>query len=182
MGRHLSKRSPMVRFEITLPRQLTHRLRLIRGVTGIPVKEWCRLQLQIACDMELTRRPGAFWLRPGSRIYRLNLEQRDVEPVPVPITAAQGGERVWVREIFPDLHVGRGDPGLGPKEQDGSILCDLSADEDGQVELRAVVVACGDVLPMAVPYTTGLGYVKARKERERRRKLAEEDLLGDAES
>jgi len=170
MAKHLGRASKMARYDITLPRQTIQRLKLVRAITGIPIKEWIRSQVNIACDLELCRRPGAFWLRPGSRIYRMETDREDLSTfVAVPLTVAFGGERVWIREIFPDLSVGEGDPGLDKDAQDGTILCDLSADEEGQVSMRSVLVASADCLPMAVAYTTGLGAVKTRKARERRR-------------
>jgi len=170
MGKHLGRASKMARYELTLPRQTIQRLKLVRAVTGVPIKEWCRRVICLAVDQELCRRPGAYWLRPGSKIYRMQTDRADPSAfVPVPLTVSQGGERVWVREIFPDLSVGEGDPGLDVKAQDGTILCDLSADEEGQVAMRSVLVASADCIPMEVAYTTGLGAVKTRKTRERRR-------------
>lgn len=181
MGRHLSKGSKLARYELTLPRQTIQRLKLVRAVTGIPIKEWLRAQVMMAVDLELCRRPGAFWLRPGARIYRMNMAADDPTGlIPVPLTVSQGGERVWIMEILPDLDVGRGDEGLGKDEQHGAVLCDLSADEDGQVEMRRVLVASADVLARDVAYNTGLGAIKLRKARELRRKASMEKMRRDA--
>lgn len=181
-GPHLTKNSKLARMDVTIPRQTIQRLKLVRAMTGIPIKEWVRTQVMLACDLELMRRPGAFWLRPGARIYTMNLDsaQRMVL-IPVPITVAQGGERVWIMEVLPDLDVAVGDEGLTDKERHGSILCDLSADEEGQVTMRRVLVASADVVPMEVAYTTGIGAIKIRKARERRRKDAAEVMRGDAD-
>lgn len=181
MGKHLGKRTKLARMDVTIPRQTIQRLKLVRAVTGIPIKEWVRGQICLAVDLELTRRPGAWWLRPGSRIYRMSASAADPTLfIPIPLTVAQGGERVWIMEIFPDLSVGEGDPGIDPSAQDGTVLCDLSADEEGQVSMRRVLVASCDVMPMTVAYTTGLGAVKTRKDRERRRAAAAAQRAADA--
>jgi hypothetical protein len=146
----------------------------VRAVTGINLNEWMRWQITIAVQLELANRPGAFWLRPGSRVYRLNWRGKD--PVPLPVTVSQGGERVWVREFLPGFNLGK-DEGLPAKQQEGAMLCDLSADEPGQVEMRNVLVAAFDVAPSAAAWNTGLGVIQAAKARERRRRQAMTEKL-----
>jgi hypothetical protein len=163
----------LARQDLTLPRQTIQRLKLVRAITGIPVKEWMRAQICAAVDRALCQRPGAWWLRPGARIYRMETDPGVAASfIPVPITVGFGGERVWIMEIMPDLHVGQADPGLGPNQRDGTILCDLSADEEGQVTMRRVLVSSSDVMPLEVAYSAGVGAVQMRKTRERRRATA----------
>ncbi len=168
------------RLDLSIPPDLLHRLKLVRAITGINMKEWIRCQLTIAVDLELCQRPGAHWIRPGSRVHRMTWGEGG-EPIPVPITAAQGGERVWVREILPEFDLGE-DPGLPGDDRYGAVLCDLSAEEEGHLSMRNVLVAVADVQPHAPKWQTGLAVVQARKERERRRRQAALERVRAAEA
>lgn len=168
------------RLDVSIPPDLLHRLKLVRSITGIPMTEWIRWQLTIAVDLELCQRPGAHWIRPGSRVYRLTWGEGQ-EPIPVPLTSAHGGERVWIREILPEFALGE-DPGLPADDRYGAVLCDLSAEEEGHVTMRNVLVAVADVQPHAPKWQTGLGQVQARKVRERRRRQAALKRVKDAEA
>ena len=174
------------RIDVAIPPDLLHRVKLVRALTGIPTKEWIRTQLTIATDLELCNRPGAMWLRPSSMIYKMQWGGHEGrEPIAVPITTSAGGERVWVREILPEFHLGKDDDGLAETDSYGAVLCDLSADpvtpEPAQVEMRGVLVAVYDVQPMAPKWQTGLGQVQARKARERRRRKEWAKRVKDAE-
>ena len=155
--------------DILVPSDLLHRIKLIRHLTGIPLREWCTWQLMMAADLELSRRPGTLWLRPGSRIYRMELAA--AEPVPTVIATSLGGERVWVIEVIPDLRLGDLDDQLPDGMAGAGIVCDISATEADHLDLRRVVVAACDVLPREpMPWTTGFFTLKDAKRREKQRR------------
>lgn len=155
------------RIDLTIPEDLLHRLKLVRAITGIPMAEWTRTQVRIACDLELARRPGALFMRPGSKVYRLDWGGEEEVPVPVHIATTDGGERVWVREVLADFPIAKEDDGVEWGRRMGAVLCDLSP-EDGMDGLmhRNVAVASADVLPKLNPYTTGLGQKLEKRRRQ----------------
>lgn len=155
------QRRDWVRWELRLPRDLLHRLKLVRAVTGIPATEWSRWQLQMAADLELARRPGALWLRPGTRIYRVHLDESGA-PLPVQFASALGGERVWCIEVIPEMfkHLGISatEARMDPDLLQAGMICDLTADEANQIQSRNVCVPCRDVLPREpYPWRSGIG-------------------------
>ena len=143
-----------------------------------PLEKNMYVEVQLS-GKALANRPGAYWLRPGSRIYRLTW--RGEEPVPIPLTSSAGGERVWVREYLPNFKLGE-DEGMPKNERDGAMFCDLSAEEPGQVEMRNVIVAAFDVAPSAPAWQTGLGVIQAAKARERRRRKDMAKRLKESEA
>lgn len=169
-GRH--ERIRYRRMDFTFPPDLLWRMRLVRALTGIPVKEWVRAQIALAVDIELTRRPGMLWARPGSRVYRLDWTQ-GADPIPVPIATTEGGERVYIIEILADYPIAHEDDSLDRDKRRTAIICDLIP-EDGRpgLSMRRVALAAHDVLPRANAIRTGLGAIRERRERETRRRNA----------
>lgn len=161
---------PRKHLDLYLPADLLHRLKLVRALVGLPLSEWVTWQLMMAADLELARRPGTLWLRPGSRIYRMGWSEAN-EPVPMPIATSLGGERVWLIEVIPDLKLGELDDQLADGMTGAGLVVDVSAQEPGHLDLRRVVVAACDVLPREpMPWTTGFFTLRDARVREKARK------------
>lgn len=167
-AKELFRHPKMVRIDLSLPKQIITGLKLIRSATGIPTSQWLRAQVYMAVQLELARQPGFFWLRPGSKVYRLDFAPGDLDtPIPTPVATSEGGERVWIIEFVGDWYVGREDHALPMSRRQGAVICDISSPRG--INMRRVAVAAADVLPRENLWVTGLGASQERRAREQYR-------------